>query len=189
VKLPGDLGDASVVKKNLLGGATLGGKIVTFLRHNRLQRINESFLLPFKSTLFKGFYDGPLDGLTTCEICKQGFFYREIEYINSSFRVYRFTKVPINHYEFAKKFNTEISQGAHIDFPDDEKAELLYSAFDRLSFTHICVMGWYLSNALLWRKVRSDDLIVTNWEEYLGIIFDPEAEEYNLLDKGKGWAI
>jgi len=41
-KLLGDLGDASVVKKNLLGGATLGGKIVTFLRHNRLQRIKES---------------------------------------------------------------------------------------------------------------------------------------------------
>ena len=150
---------------------------------------NEPFLLPFKSTLFKGFYDGPLDGLTTCEICKQGFFYREIEYVLCSFRIYRFTKISVNHYEFARNFNVEISQEKLIDFPDDEKADILYSEFDCLPFTHICLMEGYLNRAQLWRKARGDDVVVTNWEEYFGIVFDPETEEYNLLDKGKGWAI
>lgn len=154
----------------------------------QIQR-NKLSLLPFTSTLFKGFYDGPLDGLTTCEICNKGYFYREIEYIDIRFRIYRFTEINIPHYKFAEKFGILIKQGDFIEFPKNEKAEHLYSEFGHLPITHMCLMGGYLKEALLWRKARCEDLIVLNWEEYFGITINPETEEYELSGSGKGWAI
>ena len=154
---------------------------------------NEPSLLPFKSTLFKRFYDGPCDGLTTCEICQQGFFYSEIEYIDIGFRVYVFTEISINHYELAKNFGITLkpieSEKLYLelkDFPHDEQAGMLYSEFENLPFTHICLMGGYLSNALLWKKARPSDFdgfTLTDWSEYFGIVFDPETEYYHSSNK------
>ena len=154
--------------------------------------------LPFKSTLFKGFYDGPTDGLTTCEICKQGFIFRVVEYIDCAFRIYSFTKIPINHYEFADNFGSGIFTNFQKktmqrelleDFPRDEQAEKLYTEFENLPFTHICLMGGigYFNDVLLWKKACPNDFIKINcmedWMDYFGITFDPEAEEYHSLNK------
>ena len=152
-------------------------------------------LLPFKSTLFKGFYDGPNEGLTTCEVCKQGFFYCEVEYIDDSFRVFSFTKIPINHYEFADDFGSGIftdfekenKQGELLeDFPCNEQAELLYSEFESLPFTHICFGCNWLKDALLWKKARAedfDDFTMEDWMEYFGITFDSKTERYHSSNK------
>jgi len=148
-------------------------------------------VLPFQENLCKGFYDGPCDGLTTCEICKQGFYFREVEFISDSLRVYFFTRIPINHYEFAEKFGSRIftdfrrtiKQGELLeDFPIDEQAEMLYSEFENIPFTHICLVGWYLSNSLLWKKASPDVFMgidcLEDWLQYFGITFDPDMEEY-----------
>jgi len=134
-------------------------------------------ILPFTSTLLKGFYDGPLDGITTCEICKQGFFYKEIDYISCDIRVYHFTKIFCNHYDFASRFGIKIETGEYVDFPRIDEAEKLYNQFNEQQITHLALTsGFFSLKARFWRKATEEDMVVKNWEEYLNIQYDEETE-------------
>jgi hypothetical protein len=111
------------------------------------------------------------------------------------FRVYSFTKIQINHYKFSEDFGSGIFTDFRkndkqsellVDFPRDEQANILYSEFENLPFTHICLKDGWLIDALLWKTASPgyfDGFTQEDWMKHFGIFFDSETEYYHTTNK------
>ena len=152
--------------------------------------------LPFRYDVVLGYYDGSLDGITSCSICHQGFYYVLLDWDdNADCRVFAFSEIGftgeqiveslgIKHLakrngvwlplEYSDKFlqNTGFTPLDNVEqIPLEYRNNPYWDKFTFLPplITHLC----HSENSFktgFWRKILPSDIGVNNWIEHLGIV-------------------
>ena len=129
--------------------------------------------LPFSYHLIFDYYDGPLEGITSCDQCMQNYYYKLLEWDECTLdsRVFAFYEISFSPKQIARDFGIEVFLRANGGLaPPQLSHDLPELPSD---FTHICHSDDSFKTGF-WRKVIPTDMLVDKWISYLEI--EPPCE-------------
>lgn len=133
--------------------------------------------LPFDSLLYHDFYDGPLEGLTTCNICQQGYYFKAIFSDEWYCRIFQFSRLDFTHYEIANRIGVNVNAGEFIATPSDYERTRKQNEFLEMQSekptTNICASHAYFKFGI-WIPAPENFARIDDWYIYLNITIDDD---------------
>jgi len=125
--------------------------------------------LSFQYHLIFDYYDGPLEGITSCSVCHQGFYYKLLEWDKDTLdcRVFGFSEIDFTGEQLAESlgFKHLIRENGGIVSPE----YLTNFSFSPPPATHLCHSDDGFKTGF-WRRRMSSDDDVTDWIKYFGLM-------------------
>ena len=152
--------------------------------------------LPFFFNVGLNYYDGSLEGITSCSICHQGFYYVLLDWDdNADCRVFAFSEIDVTGEQLVESLGLKhLAKHNGVGVPLEYYDKTLLNAglvpldnielvplgyrnnpyWDKFSFlpppiTHLCHSDNGFKTGF-WRRKASSDDDVTDWIKYLGLI-------------------